>query len=180
MLKSSSKNGGIVVQDCGNSKSNLYPLSVSPKEWLGCGDAYTHTWTSDFERQLFSLGHIDKLKLIKSSGFCPQNRCQLDNISNQLDIKGNCPEGLCYSKIEVEIIIIYLNTFLTKFYKQNGGLSFGACCFIDGKFLSGDIIGYYNKSQPAPKPIYDHSRIILGGKESDDNFVSFINANKVV
>lgn len=47
---------------------------------------------------------------------------------------------------------------------------------------AGDLIGYYLKTQPVPKPIYRHSRIVL---EVDDKtlpseaFERFINANKV-
>lgn len=84
-------------------------------------------------------------------------------------------------------------------------MSFGACCFHDGVYLSGlillnklillifflivnhtnyfynlgKLIGYYNKSQPIPKPIYLNNRIILGKNPLDTSFYHFINANQV-
>lgn len=138
---------------------NIFPLH-NEKEWQGCQDAYSYTWDSDLQNDLVSLRSRDRAKLLKTSGFCPQNRCQLDHIRSTEE-DGVCAEGLCYTKIE------------------NGGPSFGACCFTNGSFHSGDIIGYYNKSQPVPKPIYRHSRIVLGGNSSDTSYASFINANKI-
>jgi len=48
------------------------------------------------------------------------------------------------------------------------------------------MIGYYNKSQWSPKPIYKKNRIILNqpigkraGEVDDESYQSFINANEV-
>ena len=45
--------------------------------------------------------------------------------------------------------------------------------------LKGKLIGYYNKSQPTPKPIYKKGRIVLGGMQDDDSYDAFISANEV-
>lgn len=107
----------------------------------------------------------DSAKLINSMGFCPQNRCQLYNLTTS-GVDGMSPEGLCYTKVE------------------NGGLSYGACAFQNGVFNAGVLIGCYNKTQPTPKPIYKKSRIVLGYKRgviggSDESVESFINANEI-
>jgi hypothetical protein len=103
--------------------------------------------------------------MINSMGFCPQNRCQLYNLT-ATGVDGMSPEGLCYTKVE------------------NGGLSYGACAFHNGVFNAGVLIGFYNKTQPTPKPIYKKSRIVLGNKRgklggTDESMDSFINANEV-
>jgi hypothetical protein len=83
-----------------------------------------------------------------------------------------CPKGLCYTKIE------------------NGSPSYGACCFsAGGLFNDGKLIGFYNKTQPTPKPIYKQSRVVLGQPlrrsvgtiqpPLDESFDSFINANQI-
>ena len=46
------------------------------------------------------------------------------------------------------------------------------------------MIGYFNKIQPIPKPIYKKNRIILSQYkenelEKDESYESFINANEV-
>lgn len=159
-----SKQGDLCISPC-NFTAPFFPLDKSPYTWNACDDAYKYSWSKDFNKDLISLTSIDKIKLIHSMGFCPQNRCQLYNIT-QPNIDGYCPESLCYTKIE------------------NGGLSYGACCFKNGVFNSGVLIGYYNKSQPSPKPIYKKSRIVLGNKRgsvgsSDESFDSYINANEL-
>ena len=59
--------------------------------------------------------------------------------------------------------------------------------------MVGQVIGFYNKTQPAAKPIYKRSRIILGVRRYDDvadtsssslaredeGYSSFINANRI-
>ena len=62
---------------------------------------------------------------------------------------------------------------------ENAAVSFGACCFVDGQFNSHQMIGYYNKSQPTPKPIYKTNRIVLGPDKADESYARFINANEV-
>jgi len=146
----------------------------------------------------FELSEVDALKLIASSGFCPHLRCQLGNVSNS-GTDEKCPAGLCYTKLE------------------NGSPSFGACCYSDGKFDSGmivfvifksvtrphnlvfslllqigDLIGVFSKTQPAPKPIYKHSRVVLRSPGLGDSSLvtvpeweevsenAFINANEVI
>ena len=165
-LRSFTKTGNIFVAHCPNADADaawspLYPSNVDPFQWRSCGDAYEFTWRNDFYNDLISLNRIDKEKLIRSMGFCPHHRCQLKvNISNS-GPDGQCPVGLCYTKLE------------------NGGLSYGACCFHDGVFNSGELIGFYNKTQRQSKPIYKRSRIVLGGNSSDESFGSFINANRI-
>jgi len=181
-----SKLGDIYVQQC-DFNAPLYPADVAPSDWKSCDDAYKFTWTNDFKGELAGLDALSKTKLVNSMGFCPQNRCQLYNVSNG-GSDGMCPAGLCYTKVE------------------NGGPSFGACCYAPGGlFNSGTLIGYYNKSQPSPKPIYKRSRVVLGqpsrrggtgGADStgaaaaaaaavaaaapfDESYATFINANEV-
>lgn len=149
-MKSSSKNADIYVLPCPQGS----PLHRS------CSDAYEYTWRNDFKGEIKSLSSINKDKLINSMGFCPHLRCQLGNVSNSAH-NGGCPDGLCYTKLE------------------DGGPSFGACCFKNGSFLSGNLIGHYHKTQKTPKPIYSHSRIVLGGDIADKSFESFINANYI-
>lgn len=62
---------------------------------------------------------------------------------------------------------------------EQGAPSFGACCFQKGSFNSNQMIGYYNKSQPTPKPIYKTNRIVLGPDKLDETADSFISANEV-
>lgn len=159
-MKSISKKGEILIAPCSDTSSSLFPLDQSPSEWRSCGDAYDYTWENDYTKNLIGLSSNDKLKLVNSMGFCPQRRCQLQNISNA-DADGTCPDGLCYTKVE------------------NGGPSFGACCFKKGSFNSGNLIGYYDKLQSAAKPIYKKSRVILGDDigGDDETYENFINAN---
>ena len=159
-----SKQGDLFISPC-NFSAPLFPLDQSPLEWKACNDAYTYSWAKDFNRDLRSLSTIDSAKMINSMGFCPQNRCQLFNLSTT-GLDGMAPEGLCYTKVE------------------NGGLSYGACSFRKGVFNSGVLIGYYNKTQVSPKPIYKKSRIVLGNKRGevggpDESIESFINANQI-
>lgn len=161
---STTKHGDLFISPC-NFSEVLYPLHKSPHEWRACNDAYTYSWTKDFNHDLKSLTSIDSAKMINSMGFCPQNRCQLFNLS-AATLDGMAPEGLCYTKIE------------------NGGLSYGACAFREGVFNSGVLIGFYNKTQPSPKPIYKKSRIVLGNRRGDlagpdESIESFINANEI-
>lgn len=159
-----SKQGDLFISPC-NFSEVLFPLHHSPHDWKSCNDAYTYSWTKDFKKELTALSSLDSTKMINSMGFCPQNRCQLFNLSST-GIDGMSPEGLCYTKVE------------------NGGLSYGACAFHRGIFNSGVLLGYYNKTQPTPKPIYKKSRIVLGNKRgilagADDSAENFINANQI-
>jgi len=164
MNKSLGKNGDIYIELCDNDNdgSKLYPINKDPVLWKSCDDAYDYTWNNDFNNHIKYLSKKDRIKLIRSMGFCPHKRCQLDNVDNAYS-NGTCPEGLCYTKIE------------------NGGLSFGACCYINGYFNTSKLIGVYNKSQHKPKPIYKHSRIVLGDNigGNDTSIESFINANMI-
>lgn len=154
------------------AKLGLFPPSLPPEEWDGCGDdVYNYTWTRDADGLLAALGvsSRDLLKLTRSMGFCPHQRCQLDDVTHSPDSTGQCPQGLCFTKIE------------------QGALSYGACCFTDNKFETSQLLGYYNKTQPVPKPIYKSSRIVLGrhffppheNVEGDASYEKFINANRV-
>ena len=161
---STTKQGDLFISPC-NFSEPLFPLDKSPHEWRSCHDAYTYTWTKDFSKDLVSLTSTDSAKMINSMGFCPQNRCQLFNLS-ATNVDGMAPEGLCYTKIE------------------NGGMSYGACAFREGAFNSGLLIGFYNRTQPSPKPIYKKSRIVLGNRRgvlggNDESMESFINANEI-
>lgn len=158
------KLGDIFITPC-NFTEALFPLNQSPYNWRSCNDAYKYSWTKDFNRDVSSLSSLDSSKMINSMGFCPQNRCQLYNVSGS-SFDGLCPVGLCYTKVE------------------NGGPSYGACCFHKGMYNSGVLIGYYNKTQPSPKPIYKKSRVVLGNIRgqlggNDESIESFINANEL-
>lgn len=175
-MKSSTKGGGLMTRPC-RPQLGLFPVSLPPDQWEGCGsDVYKYTWNSDTEDLLVFLSSTDRLKLTRTMGFCPHMRCQLDDVQHSVNTTGHCPQGLCYTKIE------------------HGALSFGACCFTENKFSTSQLLGFYNKTQQTPKPIYRHSRIILGRKSSnplDDldpgtqhdeygsSYDSFINANRV-
>ena len=163
------KGGELFLSPCDFS-APLFPKD-KPTAWASCNDAYSFTWTSDFKGEIAGLDKLSKSKLINSMGFCPQNRCQLFNVSSGSS-DGMCPKGLCYQKVE------------------NGGPSYGACCFSSGGlFNEGKLIGYYNKTQPTPKPIYKQSRVVLGQPlrrsvgttqpPLDESFDSFINANQI-
>jgi len=154
------KGGAIYVPSCNHSQL-LFPLNAPPSSWSSCSDAGEYTW-SITQDDLSAISIVDKTKLARSMGFCPHNRCQLGNLTNARN-DGHCPANLCYTKLE------------------NGGRSFGACCFIDNEFNSGALIGYYDKTQHAPKPIYKKSRIILGDSigGTDESYNSFINANQI-
>lgn len=154
------KGGAIYVPSCNHSQF-LFPLNAQPSTWPSCSDAGEYTWSMK-QDDLSAISAVDKTKLARSMGFCPHNRCQLGNLTNARN-DGNCPANLCYTKLE------------------NGGRSFGACCFINNEFNSGSLIGYYDKTQHAPKPIYKKSRIILGDVigGTDESYESFINANQI-
>lgn len=171
---SSVKDENIFVLKCPATRGESFPLKKvihpvgnyypSPNEWIwkSCEDAYTVTWKLDAHRDVVGLGVRLKQMLEISMGFCPHRRCQLSNVTNQKE-DGLCPQNLCYTKLE------------------NGAHSFGACCFTNGTFNSGELLGYYNKTQHAAKPIYKKSRVVLGGEVggSDESYGSFINANVV-
>lgn len=152
------KAGELFLRSC-DSGADLF-REQDPRDWPACGDALEFTWTDDAHGFLSGLSASDRTKLGRSNGFCPQLRCQLGNVSNA-DSSGACPKGLCYSKLE------------------NGALSFGACCFTDGAFAAPRLVGYFDKSQPAPKPIYRLGRVVLGPDKADESRASFINANEV-
>jgi protein tyrosine phosphatase len=171
LVPSFAKTRGIYLKKCyqhnGNNFISLYPLDQSPHLWSSCHDAYDITWKQDPQHLLEGLSIKNRLKLAYSMGFCPHLRCQLGNVTNG-DYEGHCPAGLCYTKLE------------------NGSPSFGACCFINGSFIAGNLIGYFNKSQNAPKPIYKHSRVILNpislydSNDHENSYERFINANYLI
>jgi hypothetical protein len=92
----------------------LYPRDRHPALWRSCNDAYDYTWESDLNMDLEGLSVINKLKLRNSMGFCPHNRCQLFNLTNS-DSSGECPEGLCYSKIENGNALYTFHCLLTQY-----------------------------------------------------------------
>ena len=151
----------IVLKGCGHARL-LYPLTSSPYSWSSCGDAYEYTWLEDINEDLAGLRHLDKVRLARSMGFCPHQRCQLSDVSSS-EFDGKCPKNLCYTKVE------------------NGSLSFGACCFVDGIFNDIKLFGVYNKTQPTAKPLYKHSRIVLGDTigANNDLYDNFVNANMI-
>lgn len=170
----SSKDDSILVVQCPHYNHELFPLDklvhpvgnyyMSPHEsiWKSCEDAYSTTWRVDENNDIIGLPKPLKSKLMLTMGFCPHLRCQLTNVSNSV-IDGKCPLNLCYTKLE------------------NGSATFGACCFVDGVFNNGALIGYFNKTQSTAKPIYKKSRIILGDKVggTDESYESFVNANLI-
>lgn len=149
-MRTFSKPGEIYLKPCEyQSGDALFPLNKHPLSWSSCHDAYTFTWLADIHQELSVLTALDHMKLAYSTGYCPQNRCQLGNVTiDDLHSHENCPRGLCYTKVE------------------HGSFSFGACCYTEGAFGSGNLIGYYNKSRIIPKPIYAHSRVILQSQYS--------------
>jgi hypothetical protein len=160
-VRSFTKFGNLSLEGCDGRGDELFPADVDPYQWRGCGDAYDFTWRHDFNGDITALSELDREKLVRSMGFCPQLRCQTRvNVTNG-GPNGECPVGLCYSKLE------------------NGGLSFGACCFHHGAYNSGGLIGYYYKTQRQAKPIYKRSRVVLGSNASDETYDSFINANRI-
>lgn len=86
----STKGGGI----------RLKPCTSEVRQWSECGDAMSKSWRSDLSQSLLSLNKKDREKLTKTSGFCPHRRCQLDHLGNSNE-RGECTEGLCYTKVEV-------------------------------------------------------------------------------
>lgn len=169
------KDESIFVLKCpSQNERELFPLDRIPypigsyydlpSEWIwkSCEDANSVTWKVDKDQEIVGVSVKLKLMLEISMGFCPHLRCQLSNLTNAGE-SGNCPQNLCYTKLE------------------NGAPSFGACCFVNGAFNDGELIGYYNKTQRAPKPIYKRSRIVLGDKigGKDESYASFINANMI-
>lgn len=144
-LRTYSKPGDIYIKPC-IFDSTFFPLNCHPKSWITCDDAYTYTWSIDYKHELRALSRVEKLKLTLSTGYCPLKRCQLGNVSQTApDL---CPPGLCFTRVE------------------NGSPSFGGCCFDNGSFVSGQLIGFVDKSQPIAKPIYAHSRVALRPFES--------------
>ena len=163
------KGGGLLIRPCALHLDGLFPASLPPEEWDGCGnDVYAYTWTRAAERGGLlasvgvTLGSQELLKLTRTMGFCPHQRCQLDDVVHSEGTAGVCPQGLCYTKIE------------------RGALSYGACCFTDNKFETSQLLGFYNKTQQTPKPIYKASRVVLGDVDHANNtYEAFINPNVV-
>lgn len=158
--------GGIYLQRCASrspsANSSQWPLAFPPgrdDQWNSCYDAYHETWMADVDNELIALSASNRRKLAITMGFCPHMRCQLGSLSHS-SINGQCPDGLCFTKLE------------------DGARSFGACCYSsEGVFHSGNLLGFANKSQAVPKPIYKHSRVVLSGATS--LYESFVNANYV-
>jgi hypothetical protein len=86
------------------NRDKMFPSSENPHIWPGCDDAYYYTWTRDPTRQLTGLNRNDIEKLARSAGFCPHSRCQLRNLT-EADFEGKCPDGLCYTRLEVILCI---------------------------------------------------------------------------
>lgn len=103
-------------------------------------------------RRVYVRAETERLKLSRSMGFCPHLRCQLGDVGNA-NSHGACPPGLCYTKVEA------------------GAPTFGACCFSDGVFNSGSILGYYRLLRATPKPIYKRNRVVLGPDPHDESAV---------
>ena len=84
--------------------------------------------TEIIDNFLSGLSMIDRYKLARSMGYCPQMRCQLTGITvDNTNRQGQCPMGLCYSRM------------------ANGAMTFGGCCFVNGTFNAGELIGYYDE-----------------------------------
>ena len=62
--------GGIYLEGCASSV-DIFPKSIDPALWKSCDDAYTYTWNLDEGNYLTQLTDIQRLKLIRSTGFCP-------------------------------------------------------------------------------------------------------------
>jgi len=123
-VRSTEKHGELFLPGCrggddGSGPSSLYPRHVAPQLWASCGDAYDYTWMTDISHDITALSLRDRTKMSRSMGFCPHRRCQLTDLGNAHN-DGQCPENLCYTKLE------------------RGSGSYGACCFRDGLFNSGN------------------------------------------
>lgn len=140
--------------------SLMYPLHINPNYWKSCEDSIELRWQDSVNQNYGAIRGNDRAKLYKSVGYCPHRRHQLSNVTDA-SISGGCPSGLCYTKL------------------KNGNPSSGTCCFTNGEFLSGKIIGYYNKSQPTAKAIYKTNVVSLGGENNGNLYDSFISANEV-
>ena len=142
-------------------QASLFPQSIPPSQWNSCHDHSEYVWLTD--PSLSNLHQADVTKLSKTFGFCPHLRCQLDNVTFP-DATDICPNGLCFTTI------------------AEGHLTAGACCFRNHSFESTSLLGYSLKTQGLkPKPLYKHSRIVLGDAigASTPDYGSFINANLV-
>jgi len=125
-VRSTEKPGELYLPACSSAGgegsgqySPLYPQHVAPHLWASCGDAYEYTWMTDLSHDIAALSLRDRTKLSRSMGFCPHLRCQLTDLGNAHN-DGHCPHNLCYTKLE------------------QGTGSYGACCFRDGRFNSGN------------------------------------------
>ncbi|EWM27302.1 hypothetical protein Naga_101737g1, partial [Nannochloropsis gaditana] len=110
LYQMSSEKPGTYVRRCPTPRGLLFPLSVDPSEWPGCDDAYHVTWSLDVGDHLRGLSATNFAKLSRSMGYCPHRRCQLSDVGNSAR-PSQCPEGLCYTKLE------------------KGSPTYGACCF---------------------------------------------------
>ncbi|CAM9120919.1 unnamed protein product [Chrysoparadoxa australica] len=174
-----------LVLECDPDPSKLlYPLDAHPSTWVSCGDAYEHTWMHPSkDKYLSCITPEERLMLARSMGYCPERRCQLGTIS-AASPDGLCPPGLCFTKL------------------QNGAPTFGACCYTNYTFNSGQLIGFWHKQRPLPKPIYKRNRITLAapaaavaaanvayseegdgvpasGKPDEESAEAFISANEI-
>jgi hypothetical protein len=89
--KSFTKPGELYIHACNDD--HLFPLDVPPAQWSACHDANEFTWDQDYSHDLAALSPLDRVKLSRSTGFCPHDRCQLGNITSATT--GQCPEGTC-------------------------------------------------------------------------------------
>lgn len=111
-----------VAQACPDGDNDLYPLDEDPMDWRSCKDACEFTWLSSSNDEYFEgVSSRDRLRLARSSGFCPHLRCQLDNVGSAA-VSGACPTGLCYHKL------------------LQGTPTFGACCYTNGVFNSTKLV----------------------------------------
>eukprot|EP00601_Ochromonadales_sp_CCMP2298_P031079 CAMPEP_0173348294 /NCGR_PEP_ID=MMETSP1144-20121109/13651_1 /TAXON_ID=483371 /ORGANISM="non described non described, Strain CCMP2298" /LENGTH=152 /DNA_ID=CAMNT_0014295919 /DNA_START=78 /DNA_END=533 /DNA_ORIENTATION=+ len=139
--KSFTKPGELYIHACNDD--HLFPLDVPPSQWSACHDANEFTWDQDYSHDLAALSPLDRVKRLAQRASVRTTAASW--ATSPPPVPASAPiQGLCYTKLE------------------NGGKSFGACCFTEGAFNSGRLLGYADKCINNPKPIYKHSRVVLG------------------
>lgn len=59
-----------MVKECQSNKL-IFPKDQNPIFWESCDDAYDVTWSAELQRLNWKISDEDKIKLIRTTGFCP-------------------------------------------------------------------------------------------------------------
>jgi len=139
----------------------------NPLHWGACEDAYYWNWMSAQDRGELNGMSIDLVtRLARSSGFCPERRCQLDECS--WISSGGCSSGCCFPQ--------FTSGNPTRNKKS-------ACCFKEGSFKSHAVLGYQSELHYPPTPLYRHNRTFLRKEASLHGVLSkkaFLSAHEVI